>query len=172
MSGGLTVERLRALLDYHPETGVFLWRTLKGSRCPVDRPAGYVNPEGYRYIGIDRRVYLAHHLGWLYAHGVWPSRRLDHRNGRPDDNRIANLREDLSNRNQQNTGTGPRRNNSHGFLGVERHRRRWMARITADGKRHNLGTFDTPEEAHDAYIAAKRRLHPFWDESRMAVDAG
>lgn len=29
------------------------------------------------------------------------------------------------------------------------------------GKHQHLGTFDTPEEAHQAYIKAKRELHSF-----------
>ena len=34
-----------------------------------------------------------------------------------------------------------------------------MSRIRKDGKVHYLGTFDTPEEAHQAYKAAANDLH-------------
>lgn len=46
-----------------------------------------------------------------------------------------------------------------GFLGVEIKRSRFAARICLDGKRVSLGVFDSPEEAHFAYLMAKRKIH-------------
>ena len=54
--GLLTASRLRELLDYDPETGVFTWRV---TRAPHFRPgdiAGYIDPNGYRVIGVDVRT--------------------------------------------------------------------------------------------------------------------
>jgi hypothetical protein len=48
---------------------------------------------------------------------------------------------------------------SHGFLGVTRSRKRWKAHIKVGDKVLHIGTYDTPEEAHAAYLAAKRVLH-------------
>jgi hypothetical protein len=45
----LTAERLRELLDYDPETGVFRWK-MNRRRGKV---AGTLRPDGYRQIGID-----------------------------------------------------------------------------------------------------------------------
>jgi hypothetical protein len=43
--------------------------------------------------------------------------------------------------------------------GVRRDRGRFRAEISIDRKRTNIGTFDTPEEAADAYRAAAIEHH-------------
>lgn len=50
-----------------------------------------------------------------------------------------------------------------GLMGVSRVRgyQRWVTNITVGGERHYLGCFTTPEEARQAYLSAKARLHPF-----------
>jgi hypothetical protein len=61
------------------------------------------------------------------------------------------------------TGSDPaagRKNNTSGYIGVTRHRPsgRWAASIGVEGRRRNLGLFDTPQAAHAAYVeAAKAR---------------
>ncbi len=44
-----------------------------------------------------------------------------------------------------------------GLIGVEKNNgnSRWQARLTINGRRMSLGTFNTPEEAHAAYLKAK-----------------
>ena len=48
-------------------------------------------------------------------------------------------------------------------LGASWHegRQKWQAQIYINGKAKYLGLFKTKEEAHAAYLAAKRELHPF-----------
>jgi hypothetical protein len=53
----------------------------------------------------------------------------------------------------------PHRQNSTGFLGVYRVRGRFAAAISVNYKNVYLGSFGSPEEAHAAYIKAKRKLH-------------
>jgi hypothetical protein len=106
------------------------------------------------------RIYLAHRLAWMYVYGRWPAKGLDidHINGNRQDNRIANLREVTRGQNMQNQRRASSRSTT-GLLGVLRKSRRFAAHITADGRTHCLGTFDTPEEAHRVYMDAKSRLH-------------
>ena len=40
---------------------------------------------------------------------------------------------------------------SSGFYGVSANNKRWKAQIRYDGKKHNLGSFDTKQEAALAY---------------------
>lgn len=155
----LTAQRLKELLDYEPETGVFSWKV---SRRGV-RPGrtGNVRPDGYIRIGIDGVSYLAHRLAWLYMTGAWPSIDVDHFDGNPSNNRFSNLRDVSQQTNLQNFRTATRRNRSSSLLGVSYHARDelWRARIHIDGKERNIGYYKTSEEAHAAYLEAKRKWH-------------
>lgn len=157
----LAAERLRALLTYNPETGVFTWRERRGGAALVDTPAGNINSNGYRVIAIDYVRYRAHRLAWLYVHGCWPVSRIDHVNRMRDDNRFANLRQATDAENSQNRSLG--RNSTSGYLGVSwcSASGRWAARIKVDGRKKRLGFFASPEEASAAYERAKAIYHPF-----------
>ena len=153
----LTAERLREVLSYDPETGVFTWFAARGSG-KVGSVAGCLAKDGYRVIRIDRQRYLASRLVWLYTTGSWPKFEIDHKNGIRDDDRWVNLRDVTRSENQQNLRRALS-NSTTGFLGVSRHQGNFQAQIRLDGKSRYLGTFSTPEEAHAAYLNAKRGLH-------------
>lgn len=105
---------------------------------------------------------MAHRLVWLHLYGEWPEHGIDHINGRRSDNTAANLRSVPQSENVQNQRKARRDNKSTGLLGVSRPsgRSKYRAQIMAQGRNRYLGYFDTPEEAHAAYLAAKRQLHP------------
>lgn len=154
----LSVELLSDL-RYNRRSGIFTWKRgqLRGER------AGSIATKGYRQIGIAGRYYMAHRLAWLAVYGCPPSRQIDHINGKPDDNRIANLRDVPGSWNIQNRREALRNNKSSGVLGVHRWGKNWVAHIRVggkDGKLMNVGCFDTIAKASQAYMAAKRRLHP------------
>lgn len=92
---------------------------------------------------------------------------VDHVNGNRLDNRRANLRCVPYSMNNLNQGNRLRSDNTHGFRGVSKHGPSglWQARLTVSGKRHNLGYFKTPEEAHAAYL----RGVAIWAPSSLAV---
>lgn len=168
MSGtNLTAERLRELLRYNPETGVFTWRVKRGIAL-AGSIAGNKNRNGYVNIYVDNRPYRAHRLAWLYVYGSFPKQDIDHINGVRHDNRIANLRDVSTSHNMMNQRRA-RTDNKLGLLGVhvrtpERPHHKiskpYRAMIYVAGKRVNVGSFATAEEAHAAYLEAKRRLHP------------
>ena len=85
---------------------------------------------------------------------------IDHINGNRTDNRIANLRAVTRGGNMQNQRRAHASNTS-GLLGVyyKPKNKKWAAQIQANKKRMNLGLFKTAEEAHTAYLKAKRELH-------------
>lgn len=158
----LTAERLRAVLDYDKATGHLIRRVSYHRIAPVGSVAGYVakngRRSGYRYASVDGKLYLAHRLVWLHVMGSWPTDCIDHINGERDDNRIENLRDVSRAVNQQNERKAHKTNKS-GLLGVSPSRDRFKASITRSAKTVHLGTFSTGEEAHAAYVAAKRQYH-------------
>ena len=85
----LTAERLREVLDYDPDTGVFTRKVRTASSVKVGDVAGSLNGKGYIRIRVDGRLYFAHRLAWLYVHGEWPVDQVDHINGIKNDNRIV-----------------------------------------------------------------------------------
>lgn len=84
---------------------------------------------------------------------------VDHIDGDPHNNRLANLRLATSRQNQCNQKT--RSDNTSGLKGVSwsEERQKWQTGIQVNGKRIALGRFNTKEEAYAAYCEAARRLH-------------
>lgn len=155
----LTLEEAHRRLAYDPATGVFTWRIDCAPRARAGRVAGVRHVSGYIEISALKRTYKAHRLAWFMTHGEWPDGEVDHINGVPGDNRLENLR--ITNRatNMQNQRRAHAGKNSTGLLGVSRRPDGFWARIQVNKKSHDLGRFPTAEEAHEAYVQAKRRLH-------------
>lgn len=155
----ITQERLKQLVAYDSVTGRF---TRLVSRKGNEQ-AGSKAPDGYVYVYLDGRRYLAHRLAWLYIHGSFPNGQTDHINRVRDDNRIENLRDATVSENQQNVVRAKRGRKSGSLLGASfcKWSGRWQAHIQINKKQKNLGRFATEQAAHAAYLAAKRELHPF-----------
>jgi hypothetical protein len=154
----LTADYLREVLDYNPETGEFRWKRHMSNRRGAGQEAGCIcSRSGYRLIGIKGVVHKANRLAWLYVHGEWPDRFVDHINGKTGDDRIANLR--LATHQENLCNRGKPRNNTSGYKGVHRHQGMWRARIAVNGRSISLGLYHNPEEAHRAYAIAAERYH-------------
>ena len=157
----MTPEVLKELLDYDAQTGVFKWKKRVG-RGIAGAVAGRISTSktapGYVQIMVSKKLYQAHRLAWLYVNGSLPDEQIDHINGIRSDNRIENLRVVSGSLNSQNQRRA-RKDNKTGFLGVSLHRSRFQACIRKDRKIFHLGYFDSAEEAHDAYVKAKRTIH-------------
>ncbi len=149
----LKQSRLKELLHYNPETGIFTWNfsrrgATKGSR------AGTINGKGYSQIMLDRKTYLAHRLAWVYEYGDIPD-LIDHINHNKTDNRKINLR-NVSTR--ESTRNYPiTKNNKYGVFGISKSGKKYRARIGVSGKYLSLGTFDTIADAIQARQAAERK---------------
>lgn len=140
-------------IAYDQETGAFSWKAKPGGRI------GTKNRDGYLRIYVGGRHVMAHRLAWYMVYGELPGGQIDHIDGNKLNNAVSNLRVVTSKANKQNRRVR-QSNNKSGFLGVFRERGRWSASIGLGGKRcKRLGSFDSPEQAHQAYLSAKRRLH-------------
>lgn len=157
----LTAEEVRRHLSYCPDTGEFRWLISGKGRPAAGSIAGCLNGTlGYWLIGMFNRRYWAHRLAWLMSHGEWPEHQIDHINGNRADNRLVNLRPATHAENQMNRHKS--RPNKHGLKGVDICPKsgRYRARVVVSRKKHNLGYFDTPEQAHAAFLEARARLNP------------
>jgi len=152
----LTQEYLRLRFRYDEETGEFYWTHL-GWKTPQARgkhqhtKAGVIRPDGYRVIRLDGDLYLAHRLIWFYHYGEWPKNEVDHIDRNTSNNRIKNLRDVPRAVNLWNS-LG-RAANGKGVMKLKSGR--YHTRIYR-GSQLSLGTFDTKEEAQEAYNVAAR----------------
>lgn len=135
----LTQERLKAVLHYDPETGVFTWITRAGHVLAGTR-AGGLHPAGYIFIKIDCTHRPAHRLAFLYMEGKFPPDQVDHINRIRNDNRWCNLRHATQKENSENKITNTE------FIGVMRNKKRnkWEVKSARNGgKQIYLGLFKT-----------------------------
>lgn len=155
-TANLTAERLRELLDYDAETGVFRWRVTR-TRAKAGNVAGS-RRNGYIVIGCDGTSYFAHRLAWLYVYGRWPAPLIDHINGVRSDNRLANLRECSHTKNMWNMRLS--RANTSGVKGVTWNRLvgAWQALVIANGREH-YGFFEDVQSAEAAVRRCRERVH-------------
>lgn len=153
----ITQHRIKELLNYDTETGIFTWRVRNGNRTKAGGTAGGVNSHGYVQIRLDGVLYKAHRLAWLYMYGVMPEDMIDHINRKTGDNRICNLRVATNSQNQQNAGV--RSDSSSGIRGVswDNKRGKWCARIKAEEDSRHLGYFDNIEEAIEVRRSAESK---------------
>lgn len=101
----MSVDVLREVIHYDPETGKFFWKERSSKYFDTDARCAYWNQRfankeamtssregGYKQGSIFNANYKAHQVAWFYCYGYWPE-GLDHINGVPSDNRLENLRE-------------------------------------------------------------------------------
>lgn len=116
----------------------------------------HVNAHGYYRFFYKGRHWLVHRVLWFQSFRYWP-KLIDHINGDRLDNRIENLREVTP---QQNSLNCTQKSNSSPYRGVSARDGVFRAAITLDGKKRHLGTFETAEEAAEAYNAAVLAVDP------------
>jgi hypothetical protein len=153
----LTLKMLFDVLEFDAVESVF-YRKQKSGRVL----AGYLAESGYTIITMYGRDFRAHRLVWFVHHGEFPADGLvvDHINRNPQDNKLSNLRVVPQKINSHNI-VKPKRQNSTGYLGVRKFRKRYTARIYSPaGKEFQIGTFDTPEQAYAAYVNQKKIFYP------------
>lgn len=91
--------------------------------------------------------------------------QVDHINGDSLDNRRSNLR--IATTSQNIANSKPQSGRSSRFKGVcwDKSREKWIAGITINYRRQNLGRYDTEEAAYAAYCEAARAQ--FGDFARL-----
>lgn len=71
MNVALTQDRLKQLVSYNAETGVFTWLVPRGRVTPGKR-AGAPRRDGRWRIRVDGHKYYSARLVWMYVYGSFP----------------------------------------------------------------------------------------------------
>jgi hypothetical protein len=171
-----SVETLVAHFDYQPEAGVLIRKSKpSGShRSPSEEKrwnTRFANTkagsESYTESGKKSKIQVsfngsvlaAHKIAWAIYYGCLPDGFIDHINGDPFDNRIANLRLCNNTTNQWNRGVP--RNSTSGAKGVTWSKKmaKWKATIRTNGDYFHLGYHDSKGMAALAVAKKSLQLH-------------
>lgn len=152
------LRKAREKFRYDSCTG-FLYRRIGNGPWKPGERVGSPNASGHRQVRFLGVLFMEHRLSWLIVHGKWPEHELDHINRIPDDNRMENLRECTHGENMKNSSL--RKTNKTGFSGVSIYRPngKYVAYISANGKRKYLGYHSDLESAIAARAKAEIELH-------------
>lgn len=140
MKEKLTQERLKELLSYDPETGIFIWK-IKIKSVKKEDIAGCIDKKNYRVIRINGKNYFAHRLAFLFMEGYFPENDTDHIDRDKNNNKWNNLREVSHTCNMRNRNIMS--NNKSGITGVlfDNNSKKWRAFIKI-GNLIRLGSFN------------------------------
>lgn len=156
----LTQKELKKLLDYDPETGLFVWLIAPAKNVKVGSVAGTKIERGYITIGINKVNYKAHRLVWLYMMGEWPE-VIDHIDHVNDNNKWGNIRNTTHQENGKNQKLS--KANTSGITGVcwNKAEVKWLAAVKVNNRTINLGHYEDKFEAICARMSAnnKYRFH-------------
>lgn len=157
----ITQSRAKELFDY--QNGDLIWKIARRGRNKIKAGsiAGFYGGNGYKSIGVDGKVYLAHRLIFLWNYGYMP-KIIDHIDRNPKNNCIENLREATQSQNIINSKKSIA--NTSGYRGVYWHTqlKKWQAKIGINGKDKHLGLFNDPQKAYETYCeAAKQQFGDF-----------
>ena len=144
--------------DDYEKVSCLSWEVMKRSDTYIYFRARLrgVDPETGEKL-YKKKVYLHRYIMGITN----PSIVVDHINGNTLDNRKENLRVCSV---AQNNCNRTNKRNSTGYKGVRKDgskEKPYTARIQHKRKVYLLGSFASPEEAHEAYLNAKRELHEF-----------
>lgn len=147
----LTQKRLRSVMCYDPQTGIFAWS--RGER--KGKVAGTKHDaRGFLKVSIDGERYLLHRLAWLWMTGLMPRWNVMHIDGNHANNQWSNLHE--GDRIQPEPFRAPW-SEPAGLAGAYQTGDTFAAMVQAEGIVLNLGTFATAKDASAAAIGAVRK---------------
>jgi hypothetical protein len=121
---------------------------LKGNEIKSTRSNGYISVVFYE-DDIQHQI-LGHQFAWFYIHNKVAD-YIDHIDGNKTNNKIDNLRSVTHQKNMFNL------TKAKGYY-FSKHNK-FIAQIMRSGKRIYLGSFNTEQEARQAYLDAKKIYH-------------
>jgi len=171
MKQKLTQERLKEILNYNSDTGIFTWRYYRQG-IKRNRVAGSIDNakgNGYRRIKTNETSYTCSRLAFLYMEGYFPEHEVDHINRIRHDDRWCNLRHVTKQCNMRNCSVS--KNNNSSITGViwYKDRSKWGAQIRHNYKNSHLGFYEEKKDAARARWEAEKEYG--WPECNTTSSA-
>ena len=151
----MTPEEAHELWRY--DQGKLYWRATN-RRAKINAEAGCVHGNGYREIGVQKKVYGTHRIVFLMFYGYIPE-QVDHIDGNPLNNRIENLRAANPRTNGRNRKLNA--NSASGAKNVSLCKAigKWKVSLLRDGVSHYYGAFTSLADAEAMAARARIQLH-------------
>lgn len=143
---------LISLLKYN-DNGTLTWIGRRNRTDLNGKTAGTISPyDGYAYIKFRQKRIPAHRVVYFLHNGFFPL-EIDHINRVRHDNRIENLRDAITHKNNLGNQSLQKRGKTSKYKGVcfDKNRGKWMAAIKVNRKTVYLGRFTNEELAAEAY---------------------
>lgn len=155
----LTAQKLREILHYDPDTGVWTWLQAPAYNVIIGSQAGHVNTHGYRIITYRGEKYRSGKLAWLYMTGEWPTQEIDHDDRDKVNDRWSNLFDRSRSENALNRDL--QSNNFSGTRGIhfDTGRGKWCVQVKKNNVTRFFGRYDDYDEAVIARDEAAVKLH-------------
>jgi len=167
MAEVLTQEQLKTRLHYDPLTGIFTRLAVWSNRQIVGEQVGAVRPNGSLHTMLNGKLYAMDKLAVLYMTGQLITDRVQHLNHDIANNVWSNLRVGTVGEVNQDRKVYEGRN-KYGHTGVKMHTGgKYFSTIRHEGVAYHSRLVDTPEEAGEAYKAAKLDIHKFFRENEI-----
>jgi hypothetical protein len=139
------ITQIDVLKNFDYKNGNLYWKSVKKG-IVYGQLAGDVKKNGYRYIVLNKKRYLAHRLIFLFHYGYLPE-FIDHIDNNKTNNQIENLRQATKNQNAQNKKMS--KTNKSGVKGVSWHNKanKWQSEVVVNGQWFYCGLHKTIESA-------------------------
>ncbi len=148
----MTQEKLKEILHYNPDNGIFTWLINANYSNKKGTVAGRLSK--YYQIQYKNKKYYSHRLAWLYIYGEHPKNQIDHINRDKTDNRISNLRDITDQENKMN-----KENLSVCYINYKSSAKRWIVTLSRsynNGKTKHIASLKTEVEAINVAIKITR----------------
>ena len=145
-------EHILSIYRYDPNDGNIYFKQNIGNKKAGQKAGSICKNNDYSRIKFGKKSKLSHRVAWFLYYGKWPKNFIDHINGIKNDNKIENLREATRRQNSLNKKIHRDGQLIGAHYDKHKYKKKWIAKMSINGKSKFLGSYATKEEAHKRYV--------------------